>query len=486
MFGREVGDGADDLVGGLGGFGGGAHEAEVGEFDAAGGVDEYVVRFDVAVDHAFRVRDSEAGEHAAHHGRGGVRDTVRIRVTDPDENASPTSVDGVDAPSEVLQLFDQEDNRLLETDLDTGIFQLRIPTDDGAAVSQDGVFALPTTGLGLDTIVTVYTDTIDVRGGTTVFRDTTYVINLFGDTSGNNRVGAFDGAQVLRIAVGLLSADARDSLASDVSGDNDVNAFDASLVLQYVVRLIDRFPVQTDTNMVSDPKNHPFLKPVPLDHILALGEVEAVGDGSYRIPLTLMDRSGVVSGTFEIGYDLGVKVVDVSTADAFGGYMVAHNAEVASVRIAFAGTGSDLAGPGEVLWLHVKPEGDMPLRLTLDRVMINGVNLTPSFAPEVFEAVVRADQKPVTFALHQNIPNPFNPQTTIRYDVPEGSAVRLVIYNTVGQQVRTLVAQRQEAGAHQVVWDCRDAVGRDVASGIYLIRMNAGSFSQVRKMLLVR
>ena len=93
---------------------------------------------------------------------------------------------------------------------------------------------------------------------------------------------------------------------------------------------------------------------------------------------------------------------------------------------------------------------------------------------------------PRGFRLDQNYPNPFNPQTTIRYDVPEASDVRIVVYSTLGQEVRTLIADQREAGRHQVVWNGRDALGRQVATGVYLIRMNAGSFSRVQRVMLLK
>jgi DNA-binding NtrC family response regulator len=85
-----------------------------------------------------------------------------------------------------------------------------------------------------------------------------------------------------------------------------------------------------------------------------------------------------------------------------------------------------------------------------------------------------------------NYPNPFNPSTTIRYALPEASKVSLVVYNLLGQQVRTLVSGSQSAGYHSVVWDGRDAAGRMAATGVYIYRLQAGGFVQVRKMLFAK
>ena len=90
------------------------------------------------------------------------------------------------------------------------------------------------------------------------------------------------------------------------------------------------------------------------------------------------------------------------------------------------------------------------------------------------------------FALGANQPNPFNPETTLRYALPEAQPVRLTVYDMLGQQVRVLVDGEQPPGWHQVVWDGRDQVGRPVASGIYLYRLQTPQFAQTRKMILLR
>jgi len=104
-------------------------------------------------------------------------------------------------------------------------------------------------------------------------------------------------------------------------------------------------------------------------------------------------------------------------------------------------------------------------------------------------------QVPVGFTLEQNYPNPFNrstersrrsPATTIRYQLPKTTQVVLKIYNTFGQEVRTLVNARQPAGVNTVVWDGRDGFGKEVSSGIYIYRLQTGESIQSRKMSLVR
>lgn len=93
---------------------------------------------------------------------------------------------------------------------------------------------------------------------------------------------------------------------------------------------------------------------------------------------------------------------------------------------------------------------------------------------------------PARFALHANAPNPFNPTTLIRYDLPRATAVDLSVYNTSGQRVRTLVSGRRPAGSHVAIWNGRNDRGEDAASGVYLYRIQTPEYGETRKMLLVK
>lgn len=91
---------------------------------------------------------------------------------------------------------------------------------------------------------------------------------------------------------------------------------------------------------------------------------------------------------------------------------------------------------------------------------------------------------PIQFALHQNQPNPFRGTTTIRFDLPVRSPVRLEVFDLLGRKVRTIANRTFEPGFHAVEWDHRDGGGRVLAPGVYVYRLNAGGFSARRKMTL--
>ena len=93
---------------------------------------------------------------------------------------------------------------------------------------------------------------------------------------------------------------------------------------------------------------------------------------------------------------------------------------------------------------------------------------------------------PVQYFLHPNYPNPFNPITSFVYDLPRHSQVRISIYNTLGHEIKTLVNRQQEYGSYTVHWDGTDTYGNKVSSGIYLYHLNANSFNQTRRMILLK
>ncbi len=99
---------------------------------------------------------------------------------------------------------------------------------------------------------------------------------------------------------------------------------------------------------------------------------------------------------------------------------------------------------------------------------------------------VTDDETPRANFLSQNYPNPFNPSTSIRFGLKEAADVDLRIYDAAGRLVRVLVDEQRKAGAYDELWNGRDNEGREVASGIYFYRLEAGAFMQTRKMVLLR
>ena len=95
---------------------------------------------------------------------------------------------------------------------------------------------------------------------------------------------------------------------------------------------------------------------------------------------------------------------------------------------------------------------------------------------------------PERYALKPNYPNPFNPETHIAYDLADAREheTLLIVYNALGRQVRTLVNKKQQGGRYSVCWDGKDNDGTPVPSGLYFYKLSSGSFSRMKKMMLIK
>lgn len=207
-------------------------------------------------------------------------------------------------------------------------------------------------------------------------------------------------------------------------------------------------------------------------------------------PTNLPDPLAVtISGPAALGY----KETGTWTANPSGGY----GSYSYEWRWRYNGTGS---------WSGVAGTSQSYSRLMLDTDFELKVTVTSSGCPNnvedtqyvYYDGLVKpttdvTEQTPQKFSLSQNHPNPFNPSTEIQYGLPEAGRVTLSIYNLVGQKVRTLVDETQGAGFYSLSWDGRDEFSVEVASGIYLYRLQiiptqlgTEPFVAVRKLTLLR
>ena len=157
------------------------------------------------------------------------------------------------------------------------------------------------------------------------------------------------------------------------------------------------------------------------------------------------------------------------------------------LRVIGARIGKEWSATGEgalaTLRFEVLREGGIESLQNGSGLLLNPVyDLQPvSWGKNIAELLV-----PVRARLDQNYPNPFNPSTAIPFAVPDHANVHLAIYNILGQKIRTLAAGQLAPGFHTLVWNGRDELGRQAASGIYLYLLEVGRYQQTRKMLLVR
>lgn len=127
-------------------------------------------------------------------------------------------------------------------------------------------------------------------------------------------------------------------------------------------------------------------------------------------------------------------------------------------------------------WHSIPIRGEYSTALTLT---VGGVAL-------VTDRTRLVDQTEMSTSLLPNFPNPFNPATQISYELAQAGSVQLVIYNTLGQQVRTLVDRHQALGRYHVAWDGKNSLGHALASGVYIYHLKTAQAVQTRRMLLLK
>lgn len=216
-------------------------------------------------------------------------------------------------------------------------------------------------------------------------------------------------------------------------------------------------------------------------------------------PAALVDPQNVVAGSF-----LGENVVFYSHTDKRAGKI--------GLGLTRKAGQPGVHGAGVVVKIKMRLSnsarpGDA-IMFTLQNAVANdpaGQTISAGVSSSQFTvggAVLQQNSSlPETFALHPNTPNPFNPTTTLHYDLPESREVQIEILNVLGKRVRLLVSEFQAAGRYSARWDGRDENGREVASGIFICQLRAGNSSATsenptastkrylvlnRKMLLVR
>jgi hypothetical protein len=127
-----------------------------------------------------------------------------------------------------------------------------------------------------------------------------------------------------------------------------------------------------------------------------------------------------------------------------------------------------------------------PEAITADKVILVNTNKEKLLKIEIEIIYGSSVELPVDYALFQNYPNPFNPTTTIRFSVPETNNVTINVFNTLGEEVRTLFLGQVERGTYSMKWDGKDNSGSFVSSGMYIYKMTAGQFNMSKKMMYLK
>ncbi len=216
-----------------------------------------------------------------------------------------------------------------------------------------------------------------------------------------------------------------------------------------------------------------------------IGSPVALAGGPHTIP------AGHVAQLFEVELQAGIHVMELQnlTGDANLGFSL-HGPETVFASKSDALAASWFEGPGEGEWITV----DVPVAgthaLVVWKTTTADLELDSEFALRIDAGITDAPPGPGAITasrIHGVKPNPFNPRTTVAFDLRERGTVSLVVHNVRGERVRTLVGSTSmEAGRHEVVWNGTDDDGRQVASGTYFVSLRTPSGSDQRKLTLVK
>ena len=228
---------------------------------------------------------------------------------------------------------------------------------------------------------------------------------------------------------------------------------------------------------------------------VGLGQMKRATDDLFEIPLEGKVDMEVAGLQFDISYDpKEVTLLEPALTSRTEGLQVFSNIKDGIQRIGIV----DLSGQNYV------PAGESPLIVIrgrgtdLSSIKIKEAILVDKDANKIPVEIVSEMKKgeessdvkesivPKDFSLSQNLPNPFNPETEISYDLPNACHVSLSIYNLLGQRTRTLVDEYLTTGHKTIRWDGRDDQGIQVASGIYFYQIQAGDFTDAKKMILMK
>ncbi len=313
--------------------------------------------------------------------------------------------------------------------------------------------------------------------------DPVYLIAADGDMT----VGV-DDFQAFVMAFGSSAGDDNYNLQADINDDGMVNVDD---FIEFI-------------NSWGRTATGPATKPIVLlpginenaEFSLSLGSERVVAGEFVAVDVSLANVEAVMGYGFTLNYDMDkFEFVSVASADedllaSTGGETLFHHV-VADGQVTVANglyNGTAVSGGGDIVRFVFRVLYEFEDNARFE--VADGLVFDPSQLsnPAVVAGVLELQSTPREFALHQNFPNPFNPDTTINYDLAESADVTLQIYNVLGQVVRTLVAsEAQNAGRYQIRWNGMDERGVPVSSGIYFYQISAdGKFSDVRKLMLLK
>ena len=304
------------------------------------------------------------------------------------------------------------------------------------------------------------------------------VLGLFGT---DNQVG-FDDFFILADQFGLTAEEESFEPAFDLSPNNKIDLNDFFTFADFFGRAVEGVGKAVPVSMAGLNSEASF-------YLDAGTELPRVGE-EMAIAVSLQDFVELKGYGLSVSYDpevlayVGTEVENsILGAGEFAEGQLVSNKDGLVSLVAYGDVGTEGDLGLSLLFRSLREIEDSYVEIVAGELRDGNYGLNSLDNP----VSVLIQTRPEAFALRNNFPNPFNPETTLKYDMPEAGEVKLVVYNMLGQAVRTLVNERQTAGRYTVGWDATNEHGQSMSSGIYFYRVQvAGEFTDVKKMLLLK
>lgn len=333
-------------------------------------------------------------------------------------------------------------------------------TISGSTVTVSGLKAYDGSPLADTAPVTITLTGTDTLGGSTTDAFDVTVTPVLGDLDGSGAPSAASASLALDAALGIATLTANQQTAVDFNGDSAITAYDAALIFA----------------AAASAKVEPVANPA-VD--LVFGEISFEGD-IISIPVQVAGEiNDVVSASFATRIDPALATIAGITSDLTNGWMVRSVvSEDGTINLAVAGLGG-IDADGTIATINVQLTGS-DVQFNLDAE--GAVNNNPTMALDAVEVA----ELPESFTLHGNYPNPFNPTTSINFDLPESADVEIQVIDMIGRQVMLMPASTVAAGANRTV----QINASQLASGTYFYRviakMESKTLVETGRMMLVK
>jgi len=333
-------------------------------------------------------------------------------------------------------------------------------TISGSTVTVSGLKAYDGSPLADTAPVTITLTGTDTLGGSTTDAFDVTVTPVKGDLDGSGGPSAASASLALDASLGLVTLTAKQQTAVDYNGDSAVTAYDAALIFAAAAN--------AKVDFVANPVAG-----------LAFGELSFEGD-IISIPVQVTgDINDMISASFATRIDPALATIAGVSSELADGWMVRSVvAEDGTINLAVAGMGA-IEADGTIATINVQLTGSN-VQFNLDAE--GAVNNNATSALDAVEVA----ELPDTFALHGNYPNPFNPTTSIAFDLPESADVEIQVIDMIGRQVMMLSPATIAAGANRTV----QIDASRLASGTYFYRviakMESKTLVETGRMMLVK